>query len=60
MKHDNDDAPVISPHLMTKVEIDDHIEQLKADLDSVGKKAKLALLQAEIRTKAIVSARNSD
>ena len=55
-----DDTPIISSHLMTEAEIDLYIQQLKADLDAVGKRAKSALLRAQDETKAIVAARISN
>lgn len=59
MRDSGGDAPIISPHLMTEGEIDEHIQALKADLDAVGKRAKAALAQAKTETRAIVSARNT-
>lgn len=41
--------PIISPHLMIESEVDSHIEALKADLDDVGRRAKLALKRAKSR-----------
>lgn len=60
MKQNNDDTPIISPHLMSESEIDSHIQQLKINLDAVGKRAKAALLRAKAETKIIVSNRNSN
>jgi hypothetical protein len=54
----DDNVPLVSPHLMTAEEIDEHVNFLKADLDAVAKRAKAALLRAQDATKAIVSARN--
>lgn len=48
-------GPIISPHLMTEDEIDEHISNLKADLDAVGAKAKRALRTARDETLRIVS-----
>lgn len=56
----DDDTPIISPKLMTEEEIDWHIQQLKVDLDAIGKRAKAALLKAKAETKSIVQSRNSD
>lgn len=55
-----DGSPIISPHLMTSDEIDFHIQQLKVDLDAVGKRAKAALLRAQNETISIISNRNSN
>jgi len=55
----NDGAPCISPDLATEEEISRYIEDLKDDLDAVGKKAKSALREARARTKAIVTTRRS-
>ena len=54
MTASNDKAPRISGHLMTESEIDHHIQALKDDLDSIGRKAKLALQRAQAETKARV------
>lgn len=51
------EAPIVSPHLMSELEIDEHIQNLKNDLDAVGKNAKKALQGAKERTMEIVSAR---
>lgn len=51
----DDSTPIISPNLMTEAEIDWHIQQYKADLDAVGKKAKAALLRAKDETRSFVS-----
>lgn len=56
----NDGVPIVSPHLMTDIEIDEYVQQLKADLDAVGKKAKAALRRASEETIALVSSRNSN
>lgn len=56
----NNSTPIISPHLMSETEIDGHIQQLKIDLDAVGKRAKAALLRAKEETMTIVSSRNSN
>ena len=42
-----DGAPTVSAHLMTEREIDDHIQNLKNDLDAVATKAKQALLRSK-------------
>ena len=60
MKQNNNDTPIIFPHLMTEGEIDSHIQQLKIDLDAVGKRAKAALLRAKDETKLFVQSRNSN
>jgi hypothetical protein len=52
--------PIISPDLMSDGEIDEYVEQLKADIGAVGKRAKDALSRAKGETKAIVSNRNSN
>ncbi len=52
-----DGGPVLSPHLMSEAEIDEHISNLKADLDAVGSKAKRALQKARDETMQIVSRR---
>jgi hypothetical protein len=57
---DGNGTPIISPHLMTEGEIDGHIQQLKLDLDAVGKRAKAALLRATEKTKLLVQRRNSN
>lgn len=49
--------PIISPRLMSDGEIDEYVEQLKADIGAVGKRAKDALSRAKDETKAIVSNR---
>src|SRR5688572_15396151 len=49
-----DNTPIISPHLMTEGEIDEHIGALKAELDSVGRRAKAALQQAKQATMKMV------
>lgn len=43
--------PIISPNLMSDGEIDEYVEQLKADIDAVGKRAKGALSRAKNETK---------
>lgn len=50
---------LVSSHLTSEAEIDRHIRDLKADLDSVGRKAKAALARARAETLDIVSLRNS-
>lgn len=50
-------APVISANLASEAEIDEHIRNLKADLDAVGQKAKRELQAARSKTKEIVAAR---
>jgi hypothetical protein len=52
-----DGAPLVSASLMSESEIDRHIQDLKDDLDAVGKRAKAALVRAKAQTKAIVSER---
>ncbi len=52
----NDGVPMISPTLVTENEIDLHIQLLKSDLDSVGKRAKAAILRAKEETMSIVRA----
>lgn len=53
-------VPRISPHLMSDVEIDSYIAELKADLDAVGRRAKKALTRAKTETLKIVADRNSN
>lgn len=53
-----DGGPVISPHLMSDAEIDEHIAALKDDLDAVGAKAKRALRMARDETQRIVSGKH--
>ena len=50
-------APIVSANLASESEIDEHIRNLKADLDAVGQKAKRDLQNARRKTKEIVSAR---
>ena len=50
-------APTLSANLMSADEIDEHVENLKADLDSVAVNEKRALQKAKTETMAIVSAR---
>jgi len=52
---DKDGVKHISPHLVIDGEIDDYIEALKADLESVGRRAKQALKKAKISTDKFVS-----
>ena len=52
--------PIISADLMSDGEIDEYVEQLKADIDAVGKRAKNALSRAKDETKVMVSNRNSN
>jgi hypothetical protein len=52
-------APVISPDLVTSVEIDEHIRALKEDLDAVGAAAKHALTKAQDFTRETVMKRSS-
>ena len=47
-------APVVSPDLASKVEIDTFIAAMKADLDEVGAKAKRALATAQKRALTLV------
>ncbi len=49
---------LVSSHLMSEAEIDRHVQDLKADLDSLGKRAKAALVRAKAETLDIVSSRN--
>jgi len=60
MHQHNDNTPIISAHLMSEGEIDFHIQQLKDDLDEVGKRAKAALHLAKARTKVITTKKESD
>ena len=55
-----DDAPQVSPHLMSEGEIDWQIEALKADLDAVYKRAKRALKNAKSATLKNVADINSN
>jgi hypothetical protein len=50
-------SPIVSANLASEAEIDEHIRNLKADLDAVGQKAKRDLQNARSKTKEIVSAR---
>lgn len=50
-------APLVSANLVSDLEIDEHIRNLKADLDAVGQKAKRDLQNARRKTREIVSAR---
>ena len=53
-------APIVTPQLMSEREIDEYVKYLKDDLDSVGRKAKAALVRAKASTLKIVSDRNSN
>lgn len=53
-----DGAPTVTPQLMSEGEIDEYVKSLKDDLDSVGRKAKAALVRAKASTRKIVSDRN--
>ena len=52
-----DDVQSVSPQLNSKEKIDSHIRLLKEDLDSVGRKAKVALKTAKSSTLKIVESR---
>ena len=52
-------APIVSANLASELEIDEHIRNMKADLDAVGKKAKRDIQTARKKTNEIVSARSS-
>lgn len=52
-----DGPPIISHHLMSDREIDEFVQQLKHDLDSVAKRAKTALTRAKDETKANITLR---
>ncbi len=56
----SDGAPIVTPQLMTEGEIDWYVKALKDDLDSVGRKAKAALVRANTSTLKIASDRNSN
>jgi hypothetical protein len=45
----------LSGHLMTEGEIDERIQTLKNGLDTLGERAKLALLRAQSETLAMVT-----
>ena len=47
---DEDGWPRLSPELMSEQEIDGHLQELKKDLDRVGRLAKRALQRANQRT----------
>ena len=53
-----DGEMLVSSHLMSEAEIDRHVQDLKADLDSLGKRAKAALVRAKAEALDIVSSRN--
>jgi hypothetical protein len=55
-----DGAPVVSPHLMSEAEIDEHVDALKADLDAVSTRAKHALHAARDKTRKLVQQRTSE
>jgi hypothetical protein len=52
-----DGPPTVTSQLMSEGEIDSYIESLKRDLDSVGRRAKAALVRAKESTRQIVSER---
>jgi hypothetical protein len=54
---DESDVPILTPQLMTDGEIDGYVNALKADLDSVGRRAKAALARAKASTLKIVADR---
>lgn len=56
----SDGAPTVTPELMTEREIDWNVKALKDDLDSVGRKAKAALVRANTSTLKIISEKNSN
>jgi hypothetical protein len=47
-------APVVSPDLASKADIDNFIAAMKADLDAIGSKAKRALANAQKRALTLV------
>ncbi len=49
---------LVSSLLMSEAEIDRHVQDLKADLDSLGKRAKAALVRAKAESPDIVSSKN--
>ncbi len=51
--------PTISAQLMTECEIDHHVQELKRDLDALGRLAKAALQRAHEETQRLVSERTS-
>jgi hypothetical protein len=55
---DSKSIPIISANLMTEAEIDEHIQQLKMNLDVVAKRAKAALIRARDETMTLVKARS--
>ncbi len=56
----SDGTPIVTPQLISEEEIDWYVKALKDDLDSVGRKAKAALVRANTSTLKIVSDRNSN
>lgn len=50
-----DGSPTISAQLMTEVEIDQHVRDLKQDLDALSRLAKAALKRAQDQTQRLVS-----
>ena len=56
----SDGTPIFTPQLMTEGEIDWYVKELKDDLDSVGRKAKAALVKANTSIQRIVSDRISN
>lgn len=55
-----DGTPVITPHLVTDAEIDEHVAALKADLDAVSSRAKRALRAARDETLKLVQQRTDE
>lgn len=53
-------APLVSATLASEAEIDEHIKNLKDDLDAVGKAAKTALRKAREQTMSFVNERNEN
>ena len=54
------DIPLLSPNLWSEAEIDERIELLKDELDSVGRRAKAAIRRAQETTQEIIQSRNSN
>lgn len=54
-----DGFPLISPDLMSEAEIDEYILQLKADLESVGRSAKIKLKKSKEKTLNLVNQRST-
>jgi hypothetical protein len=55
-----DHSVIVSAQLMSEGEIGEYVKALKDDLDSVGRRAKVALAKAKTSTQKIVSDRNSN